>query len=154
MESEATTHQGDYPAGRVLGAVLLVAFTFALPGWWLAPRASSRTELADLSDATFVEIRTPGGAVVMSGEFRARVDSVGDIEKDAAMLGSRQDEVIGEVEIEIPRRGSNDPRQELEVDIISLQPRSPYQVFINDRPVAAFTTDDRGSVDVEFLSAR
>jgi hypothetical protein len=154
MESEANTRQGDYPAGRVLGAVLLVALIFALPGWWLAPRASSSAELADLSDATFVEIRTPDGTVVMSGEFRARVDSVGDIEKDAALLGNRQDEVIGEIEIEIPRRGSNDPRQELEVDIISLQPRSPYQVFINDRPVAAFTTDDRGSVDVEFLSAR
>ena len=137
-----------------MGGVLFVALIFALPGWWVAPRASSGAELADLSDATLVEIRTPDGTVVMSGEFRTRVDSVGDIEKDAALLGSRQHQVIGEVEIEIPRAGSNDPRQELEVDIISLQPRSPYQVIINDRPVAAFTTDDRGSVDVEFLSAR
>ena len=133
--------------------LLLVVVIVALPGWWFAPRASSGPELADLSDATLVEIRTPDGDVVMSGEFRARVDSVGDIEKDAALLGSRNNQVIGEIEIEIPRPGSRDPRQELEVDIISLQPRSPYQVFVNDRPVAAFTTDDRGSVDVEFLSA-
>ena len=153
MQSEENTRRGDYPAGRVWAGLLLVVAIVALPGWWFAPRASNSPELADLTDATVVEIRNSEGTAVMSGEFRARVDSVGDIEKDAALLGSRNDQVIGEIEIEIPRAGSKDPRQELEVDIISLQPRSSYQVVINDRPVAAFTTDDRGSVDVEFLSA-
>ena len=146
--------QGDYPAGKVFGSLIGVALAVLLPAWWFIPTASSASpRLGDLSDATIAEIRTVSGTVVMSGEFRNRVDALGNVEKDAALLGSQRERVIGEIEIEIPRHDSTDPRQELEVDVISLQPRSSYHVFVNDRPVASFTTDDRGSVDVEFLSA-
>jgi len=135
-----------------LAAIVVVCFTLA---WWLGPSsaASASAQLTDLSDATFVEIRTLGGDVAMSGELRDRVDLLGNIEKDAALLGAHSDRVIGEIEIEIPREGSSDPRQELEVDVISLQPSTAYQVVVNDRPVATFHTDDRGSVDIEFVSA-
>jgi hypothetical protein len=89
----------------------------------------------------------------MSGELRNHVDSLGNVEKDAALLGRKADRVIGEIEIEIPRQDSRDSRQELEIDVISLSPRTTYQVFVNDRPAATFTTDDRGSVDEEFVFA-
>ena len=145
--------QGAYPAGKALAGLLCLVFAVVLPAWWLVPaRTSAAPQLADLSDAMLAEIRTISGAVVMSGEFRNRVDSLGNIEKDAALLGSRRERVIGEIEVEIPRADAADPRQELEVDVISLEPRTTYHVYINDRSVAMFTTDDRGSVDVEFVS--
>ena len=37
--------------------------------------------------------------------------------------------------------------------MISLKPLAGYRVFVDDRAVASFNTDDRGSVDVEFVSA-
>ena len=89
----------------------------------------------------------------MSGELRSRVDAVGDTEKDAALHSPHSEGVVGEIEIEIPRPDSPSPYQELEVDVISLDPRSVYRVFVDDRPVASFTTDDRGSVDIELSSA-
>lgn len=153
-EFETVVVEGHYPAGKVLTAVACLSLLFALPALWLAPNASaSSPQFSDMSDATFVEIRRVDGTVVMSGELRSRVDSLGNVEKDAALLGPRREQVIGEVEIEIPRKDAADQRQELEVDVISLQPKTTYHVILNDRPVAAFDTDDRGSVDLEFLSA-
>jgi hypothetical protein len=146
--------EGQYPTGKVLPAVICLSLVFALPALWLAPNASGLPpQLNDMSEATFVEIRRVDGTVVMSGELRSRVDALGNVEKDAALLGPQREQVVGEIEIEIPRRDAADQRQELEVDVISLRPNTTYHVILNDRPVAAFDTDDRGSVDVEFLSA-
>ena len=143
----------DYPAGRAFASIMGLTVGLFLLGVALSPYLLSKPDTRmpqDLSDATFVEIRTLDGDVVMSGELRNRVDRLGGIEKDAALLGPNDQQVIGEIEIEIPRPGVPNPRQELEVDVISLKPRTGYQVVVNDRPVARFTTDDRGSVDVEF----
>jgi hypothetical protein len=146
-------HQTEIDSRMLVFILLVIAPCLAL-AWWLDSRnvgATAVVQSPDLSDATIVEIRTLGGEVAMSGELRDRVEPSGAIEKDAALLGRRYDAVIGEIEIEIPRPGSPDPRQELEVDVIALRPRTAYQVFVNDRPAAIFTTDDRGSVDVEFV---
>jgi hypothetical protein len=143
----------DYPVGKVFVSVLGLALVCVVLGWLVPTAASAVIQPGDLSDATFVEIRTSSGSVVMSGELRNRVDSLGNVEKDAALLGRQADRVIGEIEIEIPRQDSRDPRQELEIDVISLEPRTTYQVFVNDRPAVTFTTDDRGSLDEEFVFA-
>ena len=144
--------QREYPAGKVFISILGLALVCGLLGWWLVPAtAGAVIHPGDLSDATFVEIRTSSGSVVMSGELRNHVDSLGNVEKDAALLGRQANRVIGEIEIEIPRKDSADPRQELEVDVISLEPGTTYHVFVNDRPAATFSTDDRGSVDEEFV---
>lgn len=137
-----------------LKLVLVVSLATMLAGGavlnlWAAPRTAAVIALADLSQATLVEIRDDKGAVVLSGEFRSRVDALGNTEKDAD-LGNRQgNSVIGEVELEIPAAGRDHRRPELEVDIIHLAPRSRYAVVIDDRQVATFMTDDRGSVDFE-----
>lgn len=116
---------------------------------WAAPKTAEVITLADLSDATLVEIRDDSGTIVLSGEFRSRVDALGNTEKDAD-LGNRQgDSVIGEVELEIPAPGRDHRRPEIEVDIIRLAPRTRYTVVIDDRAVGTFMTDDRGSVDFE-----
>ncbi len=140
------------PAAKIIIALFLAGVLSMTLGYWLSAKidiAASQPAPHDLSGATFVEVRTLAGEVVMSGELRDHVDSLGNIEKDAALLGAAREQVIGEVEIEIPRRGTENRRQELEVDVISLQPHTTYVLMVDDRRTATFTTDDRGSVDVE-----
>lgn len=111
--------------------------------------ANRPVTLGDVTEAHIVEIRTQRGETVYSGEFRSRVDQLGNTEKDAALLDDAGRRVIGEVELEIPARGREDRRTELEVDIIGLPARKTFLVVIDDRIVGEFTTDDRGSFDME-----
>ena len=147
----------DLRTERRLTAVLVACLSAmvacgAAVNLWATPTATEAitlANLADLSGAALVEIRDDKGTVVLSGEFRSRVDALGNTEKDAD-LGNRQgDSVIGEVELEIPAPGRDHRRPELEVDIIHLAPRTHYTVVIDDRVVGTFITDDRGSVDFE-----
>lgn len=41
----------------------------------------------------------------MRGELRERVDPSVGVEKDAALIGADLDQVVGEIEIEIPGKG-------------------------------------------------
>jgi hypothetical protein len=105
--------------------------------------------LGDVSDAQMVEIHDRHGVALLSGEFRSRVDALGNTEKDAPLTDRRGRVVIGEVELEIPATGRQNRRPELEVDVLGLPPRQVFSVVIDDRVVGTFVTDDRGSVDVE-----
>ena len=113
------------------------------------PTAAAFIPLADLATAQIVEIRDHRGAVVLSGEFRERVDSLGNTEKDAELTNQRGANVIGEIELELPAPGRDHLRPELEVDVIHLQPLQKYTVVVDDKVVGAFLTDDRGSADLE-----
>ena len=115
----------------------------------LPPPQSVTATLSQVSDGHLVEIRDSRGAVVLSGEFRSRIDSLGNTEKDAELTDMQGRTVIGEVELEIPATARDHRRPELEVDVIHLQPRQSYTVVIDDRTVGRFTTDDRGSADME-----
>ena len=57
--------------------------------------------------------------------------------------------MIGEVEVEIPAPSRADRRAELEVDVMGLPPHETFLVAIDNRVVATFRTDDRGSFDME-----
>jgi hypothetical protein len=134
----------------------LMVFSLAVIGAGLvfqavAPdtRAHAMQGLGDLSAAHIVEIRDDSGAVVLSGEFRSRIDALGNTEKDAELADQQGRRVIGEIEIELPAPGRDHLRPELEVDVIHLQPRHRYLIAIDDRIVGSFITDDRGSVDLE-----
>ena len=131
-----------------LACGLLIAGGAALP---LATDGQSRApvvQMGDVSDAQIVEIRDHRGVTVLSGEFRSRVDALGNTELDAALADRQGRPAIGEIEVEIPApdRGRH---LELEVDVIGLPPLERFTVFIDDRAVAIFTTDDRGSIDRE-----
>jgi hypothetical protein len=115
----------------------------------LPPSESITATLSQVADGHLVEIRNSAGSVVLSGEFRSRVDSLGNMEKDAELTDQQGRTVIGEVELEIPAAGREHRRPELEVDVIHLQPRQRYTVVVDDRTVGTFTTDDRGSADME-----
>jgi hypothetical protein len=116
------------------------------------PASATPVQLGDLSQAEIVEIRRQDGQTVLSGELRSRTDALGNVEKDAALMAPDGREVIGEIEIDIPRPAVAHRGQELEVDIIHLTPRSTFVVVVDDRAVASVQTDDRGSVDVEIES--
>jgi hypothetical protein len=138
------------------GAVLLVIVCALLIAAGMAskPITDPRTTLpaiaiGDVSGAEMVEIRDHRGEAVLSGELRSHVDSLGNTEKDAALLDRHGRNVIGEVELEIPAATRKDRSPELEVDIIGLPARQRFTVVIDDRVVGAFMTDDRGSVDLE-----
>jgi len=109
----------------------------------------SAIALGDVSEAHIVEIRDDRGETVLSGEFRSLVDVLGNTEKDAALTDRRGRTVIGEVELEIPAPLRENRRTELEVDIIGLPARETFSIIVDDRIIGRFTTDDRGSVDME-----
>lgn len=89
--SELAGTGGEYPASKVVASIMgMVVACWAL-AFGLGPAtigAGGAAQLTDLSDATLVEIRTLDGEVAMSGEFRSRVDELGNIEKDAALIGA------------------------------------------------------------------
>jgi hypothetical protein len=127
----------------------LIAAGVAMPLLSGARATPSALVLGDVSEAHIVEIRNQRGEAVVSGEFRSRVDALGNTEKDAALIDRRGRIVIGEVELEIPPPSRQNRRVELEVDIIGLPGRETFAVVIDDRTVGTFTTDDRGSIDME-----
>lgn len=132
-----------------LGCSVLIAIGIAVPLLTGARTLPAPVVLGDIGEAHIVEIRDHRGRVVLTGEFRSRTDALGNVEKDAALTAPRGERVIGEIELEIPAAGREHRRPELEVDVLGLAPREIFNVFIDDRPVGSFTTDDRGSVDME-----
>jgi hypothetical protein len=133
--------------GVICGLLIVAGLVMpVLTGETAMPRA---IVLGHVAEAHIVEIRDLGGRTVLSGEFRSRVDTLGNTEKDAALTDRRGRAVVGEVELEIPAPFREDRRPELEVDIIGLPGRERFSVVIDDRIVGTFTTDDRGSVDME-----
>ena len=151
MSIELTDTNGHRKAGLVLLAICLPLI--ATGGIWAASRAGEPNlkpvALGDASSSHLVEIHDESGKSVLYGEFRSRVDRLGNTEKDAALFDRRGRNVIGEVEIEVPAPGRQDRRPELEIDIIGLPPRQTFSIVIDDRVVGQFITDDRGSVDME-----
>ncbi|MGE0866759.1 MAG: hypothetical protein AB7P34_22880 [Vicinamibacterales bacterium] len=133
----------------VLTGVCLLLIAIAVRTRGLVAASQPPLSLDNITSADIVEIRDAQGNAVLTGEFRTRVDTLGNTEKDAALRNRSGSTVIGEVELEIPVEGRENRRPELEVDVISLEPNQTYTVAIDDRPVATFITDDRGSIDVE-----
>ncbi len=151
---EHTRETGAGAERRLLGMIvvlcgLLVAGGVTVPILLGATAPPSPLALGDVSEAQFVEIREPGGTTVVSGEFRSRVDALGNVEKDAALADRGGHRIIGEVELEIPAPGRSNRRTELEVDVMGLPALKTFLVVIDDRVVGAFRTDDRGSFDME-----
>jgi hypothetical protein len=145
---DAAAERGMF-RGLLVFLLPLLAIGFVAQLMAGTPVSAAVVSLGDLNGAQIVEIRDSSGAVVLSGEFRSRVDSLGNTEKDAELTNQRGATVIGEVEIELPAPGREHTRPELEVDVIHLQPRQAFSVVIDDRLVGTFVTDDRGSADLE-----
>jgi hypothetical protein len=148
-EHPSTTRVSD--DAKLLALMVLLCGSVIAIGMTLSQKtpAVSPFVLGDISEAHIVEIRDERGAAVLSGEFRSRVDGIGNTELDAQLRDQRDRRVIGEVELEIPARGRTHLRPELEVDIMGLPARQRFVVVIDDRIVGTFVADDRGSADFE-----
>ena len=139
---------------RVLGKLvvicgLLIVSGAAMPIVTGESASPAAIALGDVSEAHVVEVRDRHGETVLSGEFRSHVDTLGNTEHDAALTDRGGRRVVGEVELEIPAPLRQNRRPELEVDIMGLAGRESFSIVIDDRIVGTFTTDDRGSVDME-----
>ena len=150
MNAQPSPTTGSHDA-KLLALIVLLCGSMIAIGMTLQQKtpAASSNVLGDISEAHIVEVRDEHGAPVLTGEFRSRVDGVGNRELDAELKDRRDRRVIGEVELEIPAQGRTHRRPELEVDIMGLSARQRFVVVIDDRVVGAFVTDDRGSVDFE-----
>lgn len=151
-EAEVAAHRArEWRLMAVLAGMcgLVMAVGLAVPRLSGATAVPPVVELGNAAEAHIVEIRDQRGQTALSGEFRTSIDRLGNTEKDAALIDSRSRRVIGEVELEVPASGRANRRVELEVDIIGLPPRAAFVVVIDDRMVGTFTTDDRGSIDME-----
>ena len=135
--------------------LLLVCVPLLISGIALSSKARPGAEvitsdaLSRVKEASIVEVRDPDGRAVLLGEFRAHTDSLGNTEFDAALYDRQGSKVIGEVELDVPPSTRAERRPELELDIIGLPPRQNFTLVIDDREVARFSTDDRGSIDRE-----
>jgi hypothetical protein len=143
----------DSPSDRMplslivfLGACIAVGVA-AAP--YVPDQPPAAAPLPDLSGAAIVEVRDARGRTILSGEFRSRTDPLGNEEKDAALTDGKGQQVVGEIEIEIPGPQAANQEQELEVDIIRVAPNGKFAVFIDDREIMTFLSDDRGSIDME-----
>jgi hypothetical protein len=148
-DSQSTADERRLLAVIAGSCALLVAAGLVGPSLVGARSALPALTLGDVTDAHIVEIRARSGATLLSGDFRTRVDAVGNIEKDAALTDPTGRRVIGEIELEIPAAGRPNRRTEIEVDVMGLPASATFLVAIDDRVVGSFTTDDRGSFDME-----
>src|SRR5688572_17529059 len=109
---------------------LVMAAGMAMPMLTSTKAVPSMT-LGSVSEAHIVEIRDRRGITLLSGEFRSRVDMLGNTEKDAVLIDRRGRTVIGEVELEFPAPTRRHRRAELEVDVVGLPRRQAFAVVID-----------------------
>ena len=134
----------DRDAARLLLGRLMVICGLVMASGivLLTPTGSNATPsaltLGDVSEAHMVEIRDRHGSTVLSGEFRSRVDMLGNTEKDAALLDRRGRTVIGEVEIE-SRRPDASIGERARSGRYGFAAREKFSVVVDDRIIGAFT---------------
>jgi hypothetical protein len=104
---------------------------------------------ADFRTAVNAEVRDAQDQVVLSGSF-VESDSVDeDVERKAALKGTVADaDAMGEAEVESCREAAC-RTQEVEFDVVNLQPAAVYRFVIDGKIFATVTTDERGRASVE-----
>jgi hypothetical protein len=137
----------------VVASVVSVVFVSAALALTVArpeDKGTLSAEAGDLSGAAAIEIRDPGGQVVLSGTFGAgdTDDDGGDVER-VAELKAPSGAARGEAEIEISGGAAGGTKQELEVDVEGLPAAATFTVVVDGQSVATITTDARGKADAD-----
>ena len=94
----------------------------------------------NLTDAKSVEIRDGSGRVVLNGAFS----------NYKAPLANPGSNAKGLAEIEIEKVGTNNLKQEIEVDVENLPPSASFKVVVDGREVATFLTSSAGKRAMKF----
>ena len=119
-----------------------------------APRPSViPAAIGDLATAVQAEVRGADGQVVLAGQFGEASLDGNETERSARLTATAGSQATGTAEIELVTRG-NTIERELELEADGLAANTSYTFVIDQQTAATFTTDARGSVEIELKDVR
>ena len=138
----------------LLGVLMvLTAVVAVLVERTFAAEASLPADVADLSNASTVEIKDNVGAVVLRGHFVEVPEDDDDLERKATLARSgTAAKATGQAEVEVSK-ANNRLDQEVEVSVSNLAPGATYAVFIDSKQLGTFQTNKNGKGELELVTA-
>jgi hypothetical protein len=122
--------------------------TIAAAAYSVVQLSGQQAPTGDFTNPATAQVRDAQGQIVMQGEFMARVEEDGEIERHATLAPTGVDpDAEGEAEIEFAKSGAT--QQEVEFAVRNLQPGASVTFVIDGTDVASATTDSRGRAEVE-----
>jgi hypothetical protein len=111
-------------------------------------------DIGDVSAATAMEVRDSAGKVILQGTLAGTADADGKIERKAQLAAKDGSPATGEAEIEIVRSKATGAMEvEVDLDVDRLAASTAYTLHIDGRQAASFTTDAKGSAEIELAPA-
>ena len=108
------------------------------------------SSLDDLAAVKLIEIRDAGGQVVLGGSFTMKTKPNRNVDGEATLAPTGVDQdAAGKAEVEVSTKKDGSVEKELEVEVRNLSPGANFNVFVDGRQVASFTTNPRGSAELE-----
>ena len=105
--------------------------------------------VADFRNAATAEVRNAQGAVILSGKFVETAADSDEVERKATLAPTGVDaDASGSVEVE-SCRDTDCKSQEVEFEIVNVEPGAVLRLVIDGREFGTVTTDKRGRATVE-----
>ena len=106
--------------------------------------------LDDLAAVKLIEIRDAGGQVVLAGSFTMTTKPNRNVDGEATLAPAGVDQdAAGKAEVEVSTKKDGSVEKELEVEVRNLAPGASFDVFVDGQRAASFTTNPRGSAELE-----
>ena len=133
--------------GMLLLACVVVA---AVRGEGGESKQALPPSLDDLAAVKLVEVKDAGGQTVLSGSFTMSTKRNRDVEGEATLAATGVDpDAAGKAEVEVSTKKDGSVEKELEVEVRDLAPGANFNLFVDGRQAAAFTTNHRGAAELE-----
>lgn len=142
--------KGTFPVIGLMVVCVGAAYAVAqsLPASTTIPAA-----IGDLATAVQAEVRGADGTAVLAGTFGEAVLDGRETERTATLTATAGGTATGTAEIELVTRDGTVER-ELELDAEGLAPDTSYTFIVDQATAATFTTDGKGSAELELKDAR
>ncbi len=101
--------------------------------------------LSNLRQVQVVEIKDDTGALALVGTFTTRNDTPLEIQRRAQLTGTAGS---GVAEIAISISNGEVTRQEFEAEMERLVPSKGYRLFVDNKEVLPFDTDEKGGASI------
>ena len=109
--------------------------------------------IGNLSEVRSVEIQDAGGQVILSGNFGDAKQGRKELEREAVLTATNvMPKARGVAEIEIKTNDASFTEQELELSVKYLSAGAKFNLFLDGREVASFTTNHQGKAELEFTN--
>jgi hypothetical protein len=109
--------------------------------------------IGDLATVVQAQVRAADGTVVLAGQFGEATLDGRETERTATLTATAGSGATGTAEIELVTRDGKVER-ELELEADGLTPNTAYSFVIDQQTAATFTTDARGSTELELKDVR